>query len=160
VAYATTGQVMAVLATTAASSVTDDRIDAAIVDVEAEIDARLSLRYVTPITVLPTPAVLVKITVDFAVYRVMLEHRGTKDLEERDPAQLRLNESKQLLDDIVNGLADLPGDIPAAEGGAGDPNNWIEDNVFTLDDFRLGFDYRYGDRGPYELGVRWWEHGR
>lgn len=98
-----------------AAALTDGQIEAAIVNAQAEVDARLRGRYPVPFD--PVPALVASITLDVAAWLVTLLYREQKDIPDGDPAIRRYERAQCLLRDIATGMADLD----AGDGGAPAP---------------------------------------
>lgn len=118
------------------ASLSDAQLDEIILWQEALIDARLSVRYSVPVS--PVPDILQWLSLAFCSYHAWLTHRNTVDLEERDPAQLRYDSARNLLDALVAGEATLPGvSTTDADSGVSEPYNRFDEPVFTKEMFHL-----------------------
>jgi hypothetical protein len=115
------------------ASLSDAQLDEIILWQESLIDARLASLYTTPFS--PTPDLVKWLSLAFSAYHAWLTIRNTVDLEERDPAQLRYNSAQNLLTDLANGDALLPG--ATTDDGVTDPYNRFDDPVFTKKMFKL-----------------------
>jgi hypothetical protein len=142
-----------------ASTLPDWQIEDAIVEAQTVIDLHVGSRYqiinidlqelsdpndedseLVTVNVAPQP--IRAWTRSIAAYFATLTFREHKDLEERDPIQLRYSAIMQLLVGILNGIYNLPlppvGDEDADAGV--EIFNIYEGEMFTLDDFGLTTD--------------------
>lgn len=117
------------------ATMTDPELQIAIDDACAYIDAALAISYVVPVS--PTPALLTKLAGDIAAYYATLTFRKTKDLEERDPAQLRFNQAQNLLEQIGTGTLLLPGATQTDGTTTADVINPYEGDLFRPSQFDL-----------------------
>lgn len=122
-----------------AAGMVDVKIQVEIDAAQAEIDARLANRYVTPFVAVPP---LIKtITVDIAAYRANLLYRRSQDLTAEDPMVLRYTNAQTLLGLLASGAADLPG-VGVGDGnstaGTATVRNPYRGKLFSPDDLGLG----------------------
>lgn len=129
------------------AALADVQIQSEIDAAQAEIDARLAGRYVTPFAT--TPPLVASLAADIAAYRANLRWRQSEDLTAEDPMVLRYTNAIGLLKDIASGKADLPG-IGTADGnstaGIASVVNPYGGRLFGLRDFSLGYSDTFGDR--------------
>lgn len=134
-----------------AASMDDPELQVAIDNAQAEVDARLSVRYRVPFD--PVPALVLTIVTGKAIYLANLQYRGSKDLAAFDPVVLRHAQVEKLLTEIVAGragLIEVDGTAPVEQqGGAGmgAPINRYEGSLYSLTEFGLGYgrrDFRDG----------------
>lgn len=148
--YCTADEVRGVLARdvldlvgTAGSLADVDLLDYHVGAAQAEVDARLANRYVTPFTD-PAPALVKSLTVDVAAYLATLTYRQSVDLEPTDPVALRYARAQDLFKGIANGSVDLPGAQVPGDGGASSSGTVTVRNpyvgkLFDPDDLGLGY---------------------
>lgn len=129
---------------TAASSLGDAVLAAALDSAQAEVDARLAGRYQVPFFPGAVPSLVVSLTVDVAAYLATLTFRESTDLSVDDPIRLRYARAQELLRQLGSGELDLPGvtsggDTPATSGRA-TVRNPYSGRMFGLEDAGLGYD--------------------
>lgn len=150
--YVTPAEVRAVLAPdggdqpstdpATAAELSDPILTQAITDAQSEVDARIAARYVLPLATVPP--IIAEITCHIASYLASLTWRKDRDVEtQRDPIALRYTRVRNLLESIVSGT--IPLDVERVDSA--DVVNPYEGQLFTPDDFHLGYDH--GCRGPY-----------
>jgi phage gp36-like protein len=132
---------------TAAASLGDAVLAAALDSAQAEVDARLAGRYQVPFIPGSVPALVVSLTVDVAAYLATLTFRESTDLSVDDPIRLRYTRAQELLRQLGSGELDLPGvaaggDTPATSGRATVRNQYAG-RMFGLEDAGLGYDHRW-----------------
>jgi phage gp36-like protein len=104
---------------------TDDHIQAAITDAQAEIDARLRHRYPTPFE--PTPDLVKSLTIDIAAWLATINFRQERVIAPGTAGLLKYERACCLLDDLASGKANLDigdgsGDsAPSPASGMGRP---------------------------------------
>lgn len=133
-----------------AASLGDADLEAAITSAQAEVDAKLSARYVVPFSE-PVPLLVREITRDIAAYLADLRYRQGKGYEsDRDPVLLRYQRAQELLEKAATGALDLPG-VDLAGGGPARmrPINRYPGRLFATEDFGLGVDGEGRLRPPY-----------
>jgi phage gp36-like protein len=97
-----------------AAEMSDEHIQAALDNAQAEIDAKLRHRYTTPF--LPTPLLVKSVTIDIAAYLATINFRQERNIPDGDATVRRWMRACCLLDDLAKGVANLDvGD------GSGDP---------------------------------------
>lgn len=137
--------------TGSAASLSDDDLEQAIAEAQAEIDARLASRYTVPFS-FPVPVVIEQATRDIAAYLGTLTFRRGDPIDANDPVQLRYNRAQALLASIQAGKTELPvgSDGPLSEATAdAEVINPYDGDLFQLSDFALGAgSFRYPGMMP------------
>lgn len=102
-----------------AADLDDDKLDDAIEDAAAEIDAALTSRYQLPTDPeAQLPRLVKALTIDVAAYLSTLTARGSSDMSKDDPVALRYARAQKLLESVASGSMRLP--LPPAVSGSGD----------------------------------------
>lgn len=139
--YCTLADITALIPEQTVINLTDDSgigvveqsaVDAAISDADAEVDSYCAARYQVPFS--PVPAVIVKVSVDIAVYN--LYSRCAEKIPESREA--RYKNAIALLKEIAKGVVTL-GQVPAPETtpqGSGRPEITSNPRLFTRDTLR------------------------
>lgn len=140
--YSTVPDVKNALAVTAsqnagAAATPAPQIEDAIREADARVNTYLSV-YAHPLPMSDTPNQAVVPVLywsrNIAAYNVMLTYLGSKNLEERDPVNLRYIETMKELAAVRDGLVNLP--FPRVGGGAGDGGDG-DSAVFNMYNGRL-----------------------
>jgi phage gp36-like protein len=144
--YTTVEEVRSVLArdttTTAgtAASLPDAALLTAVQSAEAEVDARLAVRYTVPFTA--PPELVAAATRDIAAYLADLVYRQGVDYEtDRDPIWLRYQRADKLITDIAAGTITIGGHAPHTETAVMRGHDPYVGSMFGLDSFDLGYDH-------------------
>jgi phage gp36-like protein len=147
VVYATADDVRSVVArdlnrpTSNTAALDDAALEAAIVNAQSQVDAKLRRRYATPFS--PVPALVKSITVDIAAWYAYGIYRQEKQMAETDPIIRRYNRAIELLCYLAEGLADLDGGDGGASavsvrGGLGTPIAPRVGTLFPPQSFGMG----------------------
>ena len=86
-----------------------DQIRLAIVDADAQINLALKRRYVIPFAVGEVPDLVKYLSISIASYLALLTFRGSNPVTGDDPAALRYDRARRMLDNIQNGRVDIDG---------------------------------------------------
>lgn len=125
------------------ASMEPPELQVAIDNAQAEVDARLAVRYKVPFAD-PVPGLVMTIVTGKAIYYATLQYRGSKDLAQYDPVVLRHAQVESLLKELANGratLVELDGTAPVEQqggSGIGPALNRYEGSAFSFADFGLG----------------------
>jgi phage gp36-like protein len=86
-----------------------DQIRLAIADADAQINLSLKRRYVVPFAVGEVPDLVKHLSVSISSYLALLTFRGANAVPAEDPAALRYDRARRMLDNIQNGRVDIDG---------------------------------------------------
>lgn len=141
-----------------AASVEQRVVEEQIRAAEAEIDAKLTERYIVPFV--PVPPLIHSLTVDIAAYRAHLTYRENRALEsELDPLYLRYQHAQDQLTQLQTGrmiippLAPDPADPPSA--GSVVTSTITRPPLISVSDFDLGGRSVYRDAWTPEYWGQW-----
>lgn len=102
-----------------AGSLSDEQLDAAIAEAEAEVDGRLGTVYTVPFTA-PIPVMIKQITLAIAAYSADLTFREVRDYSsDLNPILLRYQRAQKLLLALASGAMDLPPGTPGPDSSTG-----------------------------------------
>jgi phage gp36-like protein len=118
-----------------ASDLSDDELADAILEAQAEVDARLSGRYTVPFPDGDVPAAVKIVTRDLAAYEATLRHRRFQPLADDHPVALRHARADKLLTALSKGESSVVADDGG--GAAVEIQNPYDGELFTLSDFDL-----------------------
>jgi phage gp36-like protein len=110
-----------------AASLSDDDLDDAVADAQAEVDARIGGNRFTAATV---PELVQNLTRDIAAYLATLTHRRGDPIDPNDPVQKRYDRAQGILRDIQAGKIELTGEPDESVDA------WVE-NVYSGDLFPM-----------------------
>lgn len=110
-----------------AGAIDDDKVDAAIADADATIDAYCQGRYTIPLS--PVPAKIVQVGVDIAVYNLY----SRSDLGMPDIRSERNKEAVRFLEKVAEGKISLGADTPSPANTENDVDIDYNDRIFTRD---------------------------
>lgn len=117
-----------------AASLSDGRIDAAIISAQALIDGRLATMYRVPFVDGSVPVLVVRITNALAAFDADQTFREVRDYSsELHPVYLRYKEAMALLDQLQKGTATLPDYVPPDPDPGSDPSGGDIVAVFNPD---------------------------
>ena len=86
-----------------------DQIRFAIADADTQINLALKRRYVVPFADGAVPDLVHYLSVSIASYLALLTFRGASPVTDGDPAALRYDRARRMLDNIQNNRADVEG---------------------------------------------------
>jgi len=140
-----------------AGSLDEEPIAKAIIDAQAEIDARLAARYTVPFV--PVPQLINTIAQDIAAYLADLVFRENRDYQtDLSPIYLRYQRAQTLLGGLQTGEIRIPPDgedPPGADTGSRVVTAITRSPLFTSCDFDI---YPRVDDPPYWTPEGWAIH--
>ena len=120
-----------------AAALSDEQIDNAITEADAQVDGRLSNRYSVPFDGDP-PALVKTLSQDIAAYLSTLTYQRTEPITDDHPVRLRYARALVILDQLAEGDIDLIGATgPESLTGEAHVVNPYDGALFQLSDFAL-----------------------
>lgn len=144
-----------------ASSFDDVALQTQIDEAQADVDARLAVRYSTPWSDQEVPVLVAHITRDLAAWLATLVQFQGVPIEPTHPVQLRYNRAMGQLRGLTDGsitltLPNLPDDQQPVENvqGAGSVVNPYGGRMFSPEQLGIGWDLQ-GQRAVDPFGAGW-----
>lgn len=111
-----------------------DQIRDAIADAEAQINLSLKRRYVVPFDDASVPDSVTRWTAGIAAYLALLTFRGSSSVGADDPAALRYDRIRRMLNDVQSGRVDVEGAtaIISLDDGVPAVYNEFQEPLFPL----------------------------
>lgn len=139
-----------------AADLSNEQLTDAIAEADAMIDSYLSRFYAVPVAESGSPAA-VPHPIDYwsrniAAYNATLSFRGSQDFADQDPVARRYNATVEALKAVSAGAVGLnlpKNSTDSMAAGAGEPINPYVGELFTLDDFALGYTGSQSYLGPF-----------
>lgn len=123
--------------TSSAASMSDDELQEAIDEAQAEVDAKLAARYDVPFT--DVPPLVEKLTRDIAAWLATLTFRRGDPIDPNDPVALRYSRAQGNLTSAQAGKTELVATAgPLSESDDPEVINPFDGTLFEPDDFSLG----------------------
>jgi len=88
-----------------------DQIRLAIADADTQINLALKRRYVVPFADGSVPDLVKYLSISISSYLALLTFRGSNPVTAEDPAALRYDRARRMLDNIQNGRVDIDGAV-------------------------------------------------